>query len=62
LIWSAGGALTIIGSIDEPGRSLMRSFVAALAAAIVIAGIAAVALNAIQTPAEVAFTTGGARI
>jgi hypothetical protein len=40
----------------------MRSFVAACVTAIVIAAIAAVALNAIQKPAETAFATSGVRI
>jgi hypothetical protein len=44
------------------GSSLMRSFVAAIVAAIVIAVIGSVALNMVQKPAEVAFTTSGARI
>ena len=40
----------------------MRSFFAAIAAAIVLAVIGAVVLNAVQKPAEVAYTTTGARI
>lgn len=40
----------------------MRSFVAAIAAAVVIAVVAAAVLNVVQKPAEVAYTTTGARI
>lgn len=40
----------------------MRSFVTGVVAAIVIAVVAAAALNMVQKPAEVAFTTSGARI
>jgi hypothetical protein len=40
----------------------MRSFVSALVAAVVIAVVAAVILNVVQKPAEVAYTTTGARI
>ena len=40
----------------------MRSFIAACIAAVVIASIGAFALNFFQEPANVAFTTGGARL
>lgn len=40
----------------------MRSFIAAIVAAIVIATIGSFALNMVQKPAEVAYTTSGARI
>jgi hypothetical protein len=40
----------------------MSSFIAACAAAIIIAAVAAVALSAVQEPAAVAFSTVGARI
>jgi hypothetical protein len=39
----------------------MRSFILACVAAIVVAVIAAVALNAVQQPATIAFSTEGAR-
>lgn len=40
----------------------MRSFIIACIAAVVIAGIGAVALNFIQKPADVAFATEGVRL
>lgn len=40
----------------------MKSFVTGIVAAIVIAVIGAVALNMLQKPVDVAFTTSGARI
>lgn len=40
----------------------MRSFVAAVIAAVVLAGVAALVLNSVQKPAEVAYATSGARI
>ncbi len=40
----------------------MRSFVAGVVAAIVIAVVAAAALNVVQKPADVAFTTSGVRL
>jgi hypothetical protein len=40
----------------------MKAFLAACAAAIVLAVIGAYALDSYQRPAEVAFTTTGARI
>lgn len=40
----------------------MRSFVAAVIAAVVIAGVAAIVLNGFQKPAEVAYSTSAARI
>jgi len=40
----------------------MKSFVTGVVAAIVIAVVAAAALNMVQKPADVAFTTTGARI
>jgi hypothetical protein len=40
----------------------MRSFVIACIAAVVIAAIGAIALDAFQQPASVAFTTEGARL
>ena len=40
----------------------MPSFIAGFIAAIVIAVVAAVALDSIQKPADTAFTTTGARI
>ena len=43
-------------------RDHMREFLAACAAAIVIAVCGAVVLNAVNRPAESAFTTQGARI
>jgi hypothetical protein len=40
----------------------MRSFIVACVAAIIVAIIGAVALNSVQEPASVAFTTESARI
>jgi hypothetical protein len=40
----------------------MRTFIVACVAAVVIAALGAAALNYLQEPASVAFTTGGARI
>ena len=40
----------------------MKSFVTGVAAAIVIAVVAAAALNMLQKPADIAYTTSGARI
>ncbi len=40
----------------------MRSFIAGVVAAIVIAVIAAAALNMAQEPVDVAFTTSGVRL
>ena len=40
----------------------MRSFIIACIAAVVIAAIGAAVLNFVQEPADVAFTTGSARI
>jgi len=40
----------------------MRSFILACVAALVIAAIGAAALNYLQEPVSVAFSTGGSRI
>lgn len=40
----------------------MRTFIAACIAALVVAGIGAVALNLIQKPVDVAFTTESVRL
>lgn len=40
----------------------MRSFIIACIAAVAIAAIGAIALNVIQEPVDVAFTSGAARI
>jgi hypothetical protein len=40
----------------------MRSFIVACVAAVVIAAIGAVALNSLQEPADVAFSTSGVRL
>ena len=40
----------------------MRAFISGLAAAIIIAGAAAVFMGGAQTSADKAFTTGGARV
>ena len=40
----------------------MKSFVTGVVAAVVIAVVAAAVLNMVQKPAEVAYTTSGARI
>lgn len=40
----------------------MRSFILACVAAVVIAAIGAFALNSIQEPVAVAFSTGGVRL
>jgi len=40
----------------------MRSFIIACVAAVIVAAIGAIALNAVQEPVAVAFSTGGVRL
>ena len=47
---------------DEAKGGPMRSFIAACIAAIVLAVISAVALNQLQEPASVAFSTASVRL
>jgi hypothetical protein len=47
---------------DRFGRTAMKSFLLACAAAIVVAAVGAVVLNRVQEPVEQAFATTGVRL
>jgi len=48
--------------MSNSGGSAMKSFIAALLFAVIVAVGVAVLLNTVQRPSSVAFTTGGARV
>ena len=54
-----GDAGRIVG---RTGRTIMKSFVLAVVAAVVIASVAGFALNEVQKPADQAFSTTGVRL